>query len=551
VQEALYGALNERLREEYHAGIASALETQHGAAAEDPAALDGALCVDLAEHLLHGAQGARALRYLDPALTHLEKGYLNDAAVRLGERALAVPELLTGSARASVLLRVVARLDFLGRRDRQLAAAEEALAAARASGDRTSEAAALGNLGAVSCTLGRLPEALELLERQLALARATGNRRGEILATGSLSVVCFSLGRFAESLEHSERQLALARESGDRTSEAQATANLGLAFAALGRFPEARERYERCVALTREIGDRRGEALATGNLGVALKSLGRLAAAREHQERRIALSREIGDRQGETHATGNLGIVCIALGLLAEARTHLERWIELAREVGDRRGEALAVGNLGTLLWTLGRLGEAQEHAERWLASTREIGDRRQEGYALGTLAGLAEESGESALAERGFADAIDLLGAIGARSELADMLSARGALLARTGRIDAARADLEAARSLAVASSAPSAELAALTVLATLPGGDVGAALAALAAHGGRTEVRTLVEVRNLLWQATRDRAHLVEAKRLLDDLVAHAPPEDRESMLANVRTNREIVEACKAEGL
>jgi hypothetical protein len=58
-------------------------------------------------------------------------------------------------------------------------------------------------------------------------------------------------------------------------------------------------------------------------------------------------------------------------------------------------------------------------------------------------------------------------------------------------------------------------------------------------------------VEVRNLLWQATRDRAHLVEAKRLLDDLVAHAPPEDRESMLANVRTNREIVEACKAEGL
>ena len=58
-------------------------------------------------------------------------------------------------------------------------------------------------------------------------------------------------------------------------------------------------------------------------------------------------------------------------------------------------------------------------------------------------------------------------------------------------------------------------------------------------------------MEARFLLWQATRDPAHLAEAKRLLDFLVEHAPPECRESMLANVRLHREIAAAAREQGL
>ena len=86
---------------------------------------------------------------------------------------------------------------------------------------------------------------------------------------------------------------------------------------------------------------------------------------------------------------------------------------------------------------------------------------------------------------------------------------------------------------------------------LARRPGGDVTAALAALAAHEGRVEARVAMEARFLLWQATRDPAHLAEAKRLLAFIVEHAPPECRESMLANVRLHREIAAAASEEGL
>jgi hypothetical protein len=59
------------------------------------------------------------------------------------------------------------------------------------------------------------------------------------------------------------------------------------------------------------------------------------------------------------------------------------------------------------------------------------------------------------------------------------------------------------------------------------------------------------LLDVRFTLWQVTADRAHLAEAKRLLDFTVAHAPPDSRGSMLANVRLHREITAAAKEAGL
>ncbi len=471
IQEALYAGLSELLREEYHAAIADAIADRHGTADKDPKDLDGPLCVDLAEHFLKGAQGVRALRYLDPALTHLEKGYLNDAAIRLAERALAAPGLLAGSERGKTLRRLAARLRLLGRRDPQRAAIEEAV--------------------------------------------------------------------------------ALAREIGDRQGEANATGNLGNLFHCLGRYAEAREHYERHLALAREIGDREGEATGAGNLGLVFLSLGHYAEAREHFERGLALAREIGDRGGEANATGNLGLVFLSLGHYAEAREHHERHLALAREIGDREGEAVATGNLGNLFQSLGRYDVAREHHERFLALAREIGYRRAEGYALHFLAEAAAEEGDADAEGQRLAEALHLRRAIGARDGEAETLHARGALSARLGRTEEARTALDEALTIARELSLPGVELLATAGLATLPGGDVAAGLAALAADESRVAMREAMEARFLLWQATRDRAHLVEAKRRLDFLVEHAPPECRESMLTNVRLHREIVAAAREHGV
>jgi hypothetical protein len=60
----------------------------------------------------------------------------------------------------------------------------------------------------------------------------------------------------------------------------------------------------------------------------------------------------------------------------------------------------------------------------------------------------------------------------------------------------------------------------------------------------------RQAMEASFLLWQGTHDPAHLADARRRLDSLVEHAPPERREALLANVGLHREIVEAWKESG-
>jgi tetratricopeptide (TPR) repeat protein len=469
VQEVLYAGLSPPLREAYHASIAETIEQRSGAASKEPKDLDGGLCVDLAEHFLKGAPGERALRYLDAALDHLEKGYLHDAAVRLADRALAVPGLVAERARCELLLRKAGRLESLGRRDAQRAALEEANVLADADGDAALRARALRSLGGLHYLLSRHDEARAVLGEALAMARAAG--------------------------------------------------------------------------------DRKEEAVATGNLGNVFYNLGRLGEAQEHHERRLALAREIGDRQGEATATGNLGNVFRLLGRLGEAREHYERHLALAREIGHRQGEAIATGNLGNVFYNLGRLGEAREHYERRLALSREIGDRSGEGFALHSLAGLSAEEGDAAAAERRYAEALALRREIGHRNGEAETLLLRGAHLARRGREAEARADLDAALAIACELSRADVEFLATAQLATLPGGDAGAAVAALAAHERGVDVQEAMEARFLVWQATHDRAHLAEAKRLLDFMVEHAPPECRESMLANVRLHREIVAAWRAE--
>jgi serine/threonine protein kinase/tetratricopeptide (TPR) repeat protein len=550
VAEVLYAALPEMLREEYHAAIGAAIEARSGAASTEPKALDGALCVDLAEHFLQGAEGRRAMRYLNAALTHLEDSYLYDAAVRLAERALAKPGLVAGGERCMLLLRRASRLSVLGRRDAERAALDEALELADATSNPALRGRALRCRGVLLWRIGREEEARVVLGEALAMARAAGDRQDEAATSQYLGAVLNRLGRFEEAREHHAWSLVISREIGYRQGEVDATGSLGNVFKSLGDLRVAREHHERALALSREIGYREGDMLATGNLGAIFRLLGRTGEARECQERSLALSRSLGNRGGEALATANLGKLAHTLGRLGEAREHHERFLSVSREIGDRRGEALGTQYLGSAFRSLGRFGEAREQIGRSLSLFREVGDRHGEGFALGLLADLAAEEGDAAAAGRRYAEALAHHRQFGDREGEAASLLAQGAWLARLCRIDEARALFGDTLAIARELSLGYLQLLAMAELARLPGGDVTAAVAALAAHEGSAELLEALQARFRIWQATRDPAHLAEARRGLDFLVEHAPPEFRESMIANVALNREIAAAAREQG-
>ena len=114
-------------------------------------------------------------------------------------------------------------------------------------------------------------------------------------------------------------------------------------------------------------------------------------------------------------------------------------------------------------------------------------------------------------------------------------------------GETESAATHLGEALALARETANPEATLCATVEQARLPDGDVEAALAALADHEERAGHGAKMEVRFRLWELTRDKRHLEEARRLLERLRDHAPEDCRDSMIENVPLHRDIMRAVR----
>ncbi|MHC4861225.1 MAG: serine/threonine-protein kinase [Planctomycetota bacterium] len=525
VQEVLYGGLNDRLREQYHAAIGGTLAARH----PEP---EGAKAVDLCLHLLKGARGEEALRHLDAALDHLETGYLHDQAIALANLALGSEGLLTSARRAKALLDHAERLQFLGRPEPR-----RGIRAHRVLGDLLHGQA-------------RHQEAERELQQSLDLSLQVGDRRGEGEALGSLGAVLWALGRYDEAREKTDRHLAIAREIGDRKGEGHAIGDLGVAHWSVGRYEEAREHFERSLAIAREIGDRASELRATGNLGLVL-SLGRTEEARDRYERALAISREIGLRRSEGISRANLGAVFHGLGCYVETRDHHERALAIAREVGDAILEAHVRVNLGLLFQALGQGTEERAHLERALEIARETGNRQGEGFALQALAAAAEATGDTEGQRRLCEEALAVRRTAEDRAGIAMSLKLLGRILLAEGRHEEALGHLTEALALGREIRAAGQIVLAEALLALLPGGDPAAALQAYEEHEPHLRLLEKMEARFYLWRATDDSGYLEEAHRLLCHLRDHAPEECRESMIENVPLNRDIMAAWAEHGV
>ncbi|MCU0725264.1 MAG: tetratricopeptide repeat protein [Planctomycetes bacterium] len=589
VQEVIYARLLPALREEYHALVAEALESLAGAADRDPKSLDGALCASLAAHFLEGGRGPRAVRYLDGGFSHLERTWQNEAAIRLAERALAVPDLLTPEQRGFALVRLAGRLGLLGRRAPQEAALREALDLAVKTGDRLAETRSLGFLGAALTAVGRLDEAIALLgraievareyglrfnetslhlnlgnvfiflgrpeearesyERCLALAREGGNPEVEAAALGSMGNVLLNLGRVEEALACQEQALAAFRARGQRDNESGALVNIGQIHLTCGRRAEALDHFQRGLGLAREIGYRQFEASAAGGVGHLLLVEERHAEAGEAIERAIALSREVGDRWNEASVEGSLALVQAARGEPAESLATVERMLALFLAIRFREGEAYALAERGGTLAEMGAVEEALRDVREGLAIAREAGARPQEAQALSRLAGLCAERGEREEAALHLEACAAIRRERGLGEALAGTLLTLATLRRQAGGTEEARRLLDEAAGLAGADGPASLRVRVAIERALLDGGSgMREAKELLVRHLDRLGVRDAMAAWFDLWTLSRDPSDLAEAKRLLDRLVDRAPSERREPMRRNVRLHREIESAWAA---
>jgi len=319
------------------------------------------------------------------------------------------------------------------------ALANEALALARVSGDKSEEAFALCNLGIVAGLTGGAEAMRPYIEEALPLARSAGFSMGVF---GSLAF--FVLLRWFQSDPEETRRLAeeaMAAAKADAFHNQLMTMSFGGMTALVqGRLEDAAHLFETIVAQGRETND---SNFMGALLGLAFIRMfrGEFAGAHLAVEEGLAAMRKSGAQAVSVSsiAPGSqliLSWMHLARGDAAQARDLLaplaaalrpsviSRWASLPLvllaeaqlalgaldEASTSLEEATSLARSGAMTWVLGRagrvrgklrarggdLGEAESMAHEALSLAREAGDQLGLVDALELLARLVAEEGSS-----------------------------------------------------------------------------------------------------------------------------------------------------------
>ena len=202
------------------------------------------------------------------------------------------------------------------------------------------------------------------LEAQRDAARLTGNRLDEGAALGNLGIAYGDLGERHKAIGLHEQVLQIAHDLGDRHAEGTALMHLGLAHSALGDAGKALEFLEQAEKVFASIGDMFLRGAVLGNLGNAHAASGDARKAIEFYSEALRVSHSLGNRYVEGTTLGNLGTAYRRLGDARKAIEFHERYLAIAREIGDRRGEGNALWNSAVAHDSLGNRPEALARAE-------------------------------------------------------------------------------------------------------------------------------------------------------------------------------------------
>lgn len=249
------------------------------------------------------------------------------------------------------------------------------------------------------------------------------------------------------------RALAIARPAGDLRLEARVTLDLAEALLGRGDLAAARDHGERALGLSQQAGDRREAGRALGSLATLAAREGRATEALTLADRARAAheaAESVADLAADLRLLGGL---LLDAGREAEARAEIESAARLSAEAGDARGAAQAAALIGLCLHAASDLAGARAAYTPAIAALEAIGHAPIAAVWLGHLGALAREEGRDAEGYTLLAEAARRLNDDAHAAELAPILLHRGALDVDAGRVIDARASLDRARALALAS--------------------------------------------------------------------------------------------------
>jgi len=236
--------------------------------------------------------------------------------------------------------------------------------------------------------------------------------------------------------EHDNLRAALAWSAEWRPIEGLRLANaLSAFFHIRGHLAEGRDWLVRLLDAAAVDRPPQRE-LARGKYAAAVFAVpqGDYAAGKRLLQESLALYREINDPNGAARALGALAWLSLQQSDFPEAEVLAGESLDCARATGDRMLLFCGLAWLAIALREQGRSAEARELYEQSLAQAREIGAPWEIGNVLKEIGRAECNEGRHDLAEKHFAEGIDILHGLGNLPGVIDSLEGLASVAAATG---------------------------------------------------------------------------------------------------------------------
>ena len=381
----------------------------------------------------------------------------------------------------------------LGDYPRALRLLNEALQKKRELHDRLEEGKTLSNLGLVYWEKADYPKAIDFFQQALVIGRELANAQLEGSALNNLSLAYEDQGDYVRSLEQYQQALQLQRSANYEQGISEALGNIGGHYLLLGRYTEAEGYYRQALAVSERLHLKPTLSLDLGNLAACLLGQGKIQESLSTYDQAISIAHEAGQakeeadwyrgkasallhtgkfdeamrnykRAGQTYDRaglkreltenlGDMGNAYLELGNRRGAQRSFQSAASLSQSIGHLRGVVINRLTMAEIARLDGEPLQARKNAQNALTEARKMQDTAEEGSALLLLSRISDDLHRPTTALEQAGQAANLAQRDGLRLLEAEARDASGKTKLELGQVEAALADLQAAREIVVQS--------------------------------------------------------------------------------------------------
>jgi tetratricopeptide (TPR) repeat protein len=356
IQEVVYGTILRRRRGEMHREVAEAIERVEG--------LDPDTVEIIAEHHAKSDHPETAPHYLELAGDLAERRSGFAVARDRYERALRLSADDVGAPRLR-LLQKLAGVTLMTEHAAALAVIDEAIRLARKSGDRSSEAWGLAMQGRALTLAGDTARAVDALESAIQQLEGVGSREKVVQSLIWLLAPLQMSGRVADGKDVVRRGLELADRLGSQAARSHLLNSLGV-LQSLSADPGGPDQIREALAIAEDVGDPDSFGRASMNLCVTISWFDPprgLPLCRPATER----LRELGMSGFASYIAAAEGYMLMALGRFDEAIDACNALLTSSRRAVIAHGVAFAGMALTHAYTRTGRYEDAREAVDACL----------------------------------------------------------------------------------------------------------------------------------------------------------------------------------------